>query len=68
MAEFQDRAAGNLVLRLTHLRQRTATGRNIGPAPLTAYRLGTGSSMPAVNTGNADTISYLQNQKATGRP
>src|SRR2546430_17637138 len=63
MAEFQDQAAGNLVLRLTRLRQRTATGRPVGPASLTTDRLTACSSAPDVNTGGAETISYLQNQK-----
>src|SRR5438876_358774 len=64
MAEFQDQAAGNLVLRLTRLRQRTATGGPGGPAPLTAEGLSACSSAADVNTGGTETISYLQNQKA----
>jgi hypothetical protein len=40
------------VLRLSRLRQRTATGGYIGSAPLTANCLRAGSSAHAVNAGD----------------
>jgi hypothetical protein len=55
MAEFQDQATGKLVLRLSRLRQRTATGGYIGSAPLTANCLRAGSSAHAVNAGDTET-------------
>src|SRR5437773_783375 len=67
MAEFQDQAAGNLVLRLTRLRQRTATGGPVGPASLTAGRLSACSSAADVNTGGAGTIPYVQIRRISVR-
>jgi hypothetical protein len=55
MAKFQDQAAGNLVLRLSCLRQRTAAGGYIGSEPLTANCLRTGSSAHAVNADDTET-------------